>query len=274
MDRPTLIVVAIFAAIFLFLAIRSGLGDMQNLLAYAVLCGAGAFMSIGLVNTFNIGKQNYQDSKQAGENLHRFFEQLISRNFQRLDTDRSQAELNPLLKRYYTHTHKRTIELKATSAIKGTAHSFPAYIMITYEKIDIFGTSPGAGNHASPSEFNGILATVQMPKHFSGESRIYKLDSDSAQENSFRLRAHRIESGLSQPFRDTFMVRSSNKSFQLPVPVQELLLQNSGLFFSNQGTTLVLDDKGWGYASGLYSEETTLNQLADFQQNLTAALAK
>ena len=281
MDRPTIIVIGIAVAVFLIAAVRNGTSDFQGLLVVGVLCAAAAFIAIGIVNTFQIGTQNYQDSKQGGENLHRFFAQRLVRNFQRIDNiPQDQSEVRPYLDRYYLLTKNRSLELKATSAFKGAIHSFPACFMVTYEKTDVMGAAIGAGNLSSISEFQGILVAVQMPTAFTGKTMIIRKLPEAPDNwlatRPLGSRTFIIETGLTQAFTDNFILRSTHQDFRLSQHLQELLLRNSELFFNSadKESALVLDKQGWGYVSTLITDEPTLNRLADFQESLTQALAK
>lgn len=281
MDKPTILIIGAALAVFLFTAVRNGTSSLQGLLVNAVLCAVAAFVSIGIVNTFRVGMQNYQDSKQGGKNLSHFFAQRLVRNFHRVDdTPQNQSEVRPLLDRYYILIKDRSIEIKATSIYKGESNSFPAYFMVTYEKINNLGASIGAGGRSTISEFQGILAAVQMPTTYTGKTMIIRklpeVPNDWLATRPLGSRAFTIETGLAQAFRDNFILRSTHQDFRLPQQIQELLLQNRELFFNSEdsGSALILDDHGWGYVSTLITEEPVLNRLADLQESLTQVLAK
>ena len=78
-----------------------------------------------------------------------------------------------MLNRYYVlvhNTRRPSRELKATSAFRAMLESFPAYFLITYEKIEIAGMPIGSGQHAARSEFQGNVLAVRMPLACAGRT--------------------------------------------------------------------------------------------------------
>ena len=246
-----------------------------------LLLGFAAFILYGL---FSAGKMIYGNYKDRGDKintLNNFYSQLPGMGFQRLQPGQEPKEIRQVMDSYYVLRSLRRpiLVLKATSAYSATLSSFPAYFLVVYEKVKIFGASVGAGGQSTRSEFMGTLAAVRMPLTFQGRTMIFRRPESEDNDNwdwfadtpLLGARSFPVENGLAPDFAKEFSVRSTDKAVSIPRPVQEFLLQNE-FFFNNSEfrmSALVIDEHGWGFVSTLITEEDLLKKLIGFQEGLT-----
>jgi len=255
---------------------------MKELLNNLLLLGLAVLFLYGLFASGRFFYRNYLDKQDRQNGLNRFLSGLPALGFQRLAAD--SVEVRQVMAGYFLPrgTGRSLGVIKALSAFKTDLGSSPAFVLLTYEKINDFGAPIGAGRHATRSEFQGTLVAARLSLNFAGQTIIYQRppsdDDDiwfwSADTPLLGPRSLLIEHGLTADFRKEFTVRSTTPSATLSPPIQELLLKNRALFnnTSDHRSALVVDGLGWGFGSDIITDQAILDDLMLFQKELTRQL--